>query len=283
MNLMNAVGGISDWHIEEFADITPKKRRIKPWMMIASAACVAAVIVGVIVTVPRSKTAVPETSFSEFASWAYMPSVYFNDRMYGYHVRHDVSDELSDRPEDNTSYSENVSYHIPECVTGDGGYSELLEGYVEVGEITTNDENSPHINGFATGSVRGLKVGEKIYQDPDDPDDLYVYTILFMDEEYRYYHFVVNETYHSLRIGGRTYIKDFSTVEMFLYELPDGYAEVGEVTTNDRKNKFVDGFGRELHIGDKIYSSPEEPDIAYVYTNRFSTPLCYVRYVAYDG
>ena len=280
MNLMNAMGGISDRHIEEFANIAPKKRNVKPWLMIASAACLVTVISAVILTAPKNKMAEPEISFSQFASQAYYPYIYFNGRMYGYHGRHDANGVLSEQPDDNTSYSENVSYHVPDCVTGDGGYSELPEGYVEVGEITTNDENESNVNGFATGSVRGLKVGDKIYQNPNDLEDLYVYTVLFLDEEYRYYHFVVREAYFSLRINGKTYVWAFG--ETFPTSLPDGYAEAGEVTTNDRNNKNADGFGRELNVGDKIYSSPEFPDTLYVCTNAFSYNLCYLRYIAYN-
>lgn len=298
MNLMNAIGGIGDKHIEEFAYISPKKRRIRPWQMIAAAAAgFAAVIAAVFVSIPNNKINFgnSEIGFAEFTSWAYYPIVYFNDRVYGYQERHDTNDEFPEHPADNASYSENVSHAVTDCIHSEHGYSErihsehgyselgyseLPEGYIEVGEITTNDPNDKIVNGFATGLVRGLNVGDKIYQAPDHLEDLYVYTILFMDDEYRYYHFIVNETYYSLRINGKTYVRDLTSDELFLYELPDGYAEVGEVTTNERKNKYVDGFGRELYIGDKIFSSTENPDIVYVYTNRFSTPLCYVRYIA---
>ena len=283
MNLMNALGGISDRHIEEFAYVRPKKRSFKPWMMLASAACLVSVIVGVIVAVPKNKTNMPENSFTEFISQAYRPSVYFNDRMYGYYVSHNTNSELSEihGHSDNITYSDDVvSYKVCTECEYNYGYPELPEGYVEVGEITTNDTNNSNVNGYAFGTVTGLKIGEKIYQDPENPEDLYVYTMISSDEK-RYYHFVDGTIYESLRISGRTYVRDYSTDETFLAELPDSYAEVGEITTNDRKDKYADGFGRELYIGDKIYSSQENPDIVYVYTNRFSTPLCYVRYVAF--
>ena len=279
MNLMNAVGGISDRHIEEFAYMSPKRRSIKPWL-VASAACMAAAAVGVLVTVPRSKPAVPETGFSEFSSLAYSPSVYFNGTMYNYYARtYHFDSELGDHF-GNLSYSDDTVSYYNECFYDDGGYPELPEGYVEVGEITTKDENDSNVNGYATGSIQGLNVGEKIYQDPDEPDDLYVYTVMFGNEEYSYYHFVVHEAYFSLRINGKTYV--WASGETFPTSLPDGYTEVGEVTANDPNNKNADGFGRELNIGDKIYSSPDFPDTLYVYTNAFSYNLCYLRYVAYN-
>ena len=301
MNLMNAIGGISDRHIEEFAFITPQKRSIKPWMMIASAACVAAVF-AVIVIIPNKKIN-NRTSESDNDSLTYIdhgeslscyPYVYFNDRIYGYQSRDNKSpyqpeypDHVSDfdgslfQPE----YPDYISDSDTVTIISDGchpGYTELPEGYVEVGEITSNDVSNSNVNGYAMGTINGLKIGEKIYQDPDDPEDLYVYTALFFDGDKQYFHFVDNAAYLSLRINSKTFIADFSIDEVFLYELPDGYAEVGEVTSNDRQNKYVDGFGRELYIGDKIYVSQETPDVVYVYTDRFSTPLCYVRYVAYN-
>lgn len=283
MNLMNIIGGISDRHIEEFAFVSPKKRNAKSWRMVASAACLTAVIAAVIVTVPKNKETMPEISFSEFSSWAYCPSVYFNDTMYNYYGRtYHLDSELSGGVIDHTenlSYSDDTVSHYTECFYDDG-YLELPEGYVEVGEITTKDEIDSNVNGFATGSIQGLNIGEKIYQNPDDTDDLYVYTVMFGNEEYSYYHFVIREAYFSLHINGKTYV--WASGETFPTSLPDGYSEVGEVTTNDRNNKIADGFGRELNVGDKIYSSPEFPDTVYVYTNAFSSNLCYLRYIAYN-
>ena len=281
MNLMKAVGGISDRHIEEFAYVSPKKRSIKPWLMIASAACLAAVA-AVIAVMPKNRTGESDndnlTHIDHAVSLAYCPQVYFNDRMYCYRSRDNKSLYQPEYP-DYISDSDIVTVTFDDCYSG---YSDLPEGYVEVGEITTNDESNSNVNGFAFGTVTGLKIGDKIYQDPEDPEDLYVYTTLFYNSDKQYFHFVDDATYLSLRVNGKTYIADFTTDEIFLYELPDGYVEVGEVTTNDRKNKYADGFGRELYVGDKIFSSPDIPDVVYVYTDRFSTPLCYVRYIAYN-
>ena len=291
MNLMNAVGGISDRHIEDFAYVSPKKRRIDPWPMIIAAACLV-VVVEIIWAMPKNRTGESDndndnlTHIDHAGSLAYLPCVYFNDRMYGYNARNFTNSELSGDytgvldHDDNISYSDDVVFWTA-CVHDDG-YPDLPEGYVEVGEITTNDENNSNVNGYAFGTVTGLKIGDKIYQDPEDPEDLYVYTTLFYNSDKQYFHFVDEATYLSLRVNGKTYIADFTTDEIFLYELPDGYVEVGEVTTNDRKNKYADGFGRELYVGDKIFSSPDIPDVVYVYTDRFSTPLCYVRYIAYN-
>ena len=281
MNLMNAIGGISDRHIEEFAYVSPKKRRIDPWPMIIAAACLV-VVVEIIWAMPKNRTGESDndnlTHIDHAGSLAYLPCVYFNDRMYCYRTGDNKSLYQPEYP-DYVSDPDTVTVTCDDCYSG---YSDLPEGYVEVGEITTNDENNSNVNGYAFGTVTGLKIGDKIYQDPEDPEDLYVYTTLFYNSDKQYFHFVDDATYLSLRVNGKTYIADFTTDEIFLYELPDGYVEVGEVTTNDRKNKYADGFGRELYVGDKIFSSPDIPDVVYVYTDRFSTPLCYVRYIAYN-
>ena len=237
MNLMNAVGGISDRHIEEFAYISPKKRRIEPWIKTASAACLV-LVVAVIAIV----------SYQKFFSVAYgnSPCVYFNDKVYSYRGRNDANE---------------------------GGYYELPEGYIEVGEITSNYYKDENINGFGAGP----KVGEKIYQDPEHPEDLYVYTKLFSNVEYRYIQFV-DKTYKRVRINGKTYVLSPGSVD-----LPDGYVQIGDVTTTDRKDRYIDGFGQGLEIGAKIYGSTENPDVLYVYTNPWGdTYGNYFRFVPYD-
>lgn len=252
MNLMNAVGGISDRYIEEFAYISPKKRLFKPWMTIASAACLV-LVVAVIAIV----------SYQKFFSVAYgnSPCVYFNDRVYSYLGRHYTQEELSQMP------------GYPDILVFESGYYELPEGYIEVGEITSNYYKDEEVNGFGAGP----KVGEKIYQDPEHPEDLYVYTKLFSNVEYRYIQFV-DKTYKRVHINDKTYVLSPGSVD-----LPDGYVQIGEVTTIDRKDRYVDGFGQGLEIGAKIYGSPENPDVLYVYTNpRGDTYGDYFRFVPYE-
>ena len=261
MNLMEAIGGISDRHIEEFACVSPKKRLFKPWMAIASAACLA-VIAAATVIVPIIKN--NESYYNAYTS----PRVYFNDREYRYLGRHYTEEEKAELP------------GYPDSLVYEDGYYELPDGYVEVGEITSNYYKDEKVNGFGAGP----KVGEKIYQDPEHLEDLYVYTLLFSNVKYRYIHFVDVTTYGRVRINGKTYIKDYSVGfdERYLTELPDVYSENGGVTTTDPKYRYVDGFGQDLYIGDKIYCSHEEPDVVYVYTEPFSDEYYYVRFVVCD-
>lgn len=254
MNLMEAIGGISDRHIEEFAYVSPKKIRIKPWIKFASAACLVGIIAAVTVIVPIIKNNFGEINWNS-------PRVYFNDRVYSYLGRTYTQEELSQMP------------GYPDILVFESGYYELPDGYVEVGEITTNYYKDENVNGFGAGP----KVGEKIYQDPEHLEDMYVYTKLFSNVKYRYIHFV-DKTYKRVHINGKTYVLSPGSVD-----LSDGYALIGEVTTIDRKDRYVDGFGQGLEIGAKIYGSSENPDVLYVYTNpRGDTYGDYFRFVPYE-
>ena len=258
MNLMKAVGGISDRHIEEFAYVSRKKRRVPLWVKISSAACLTLFIAVAIVIVPVIKNRIgfyPVNGNS--------PRVYFNDRVYIYSGRTYTEEELSEMP------------GYPDHAMIEDGYFGLPDEYIEVGEITTTYYENEHVNGFGAGP----KVGEKIYQDPKHPEDLYVYTMLFSNVEYRYLQFVDN-TYMRLRVNGKTYVRvgayDYDIKN--LDDLPDGYIEAGEITTNDRKNRYIDGFGQSLDIGAKIYASSDKTDVVYVYMSRYDDHFAFVVY-----
>ena len=198
------------------------------------------------------------TSSSNFTSEDNLPAgvyphVYFNDRVYRYH--------------EYNCYGE-----FPNEI------SELPEGYIQVGEITTNDRNNKNVNGYGDGP----KVGEKIYQDPDHPEDLYVYTALFMGGRYTYELFI-DSTFYRVRINGKTFVEDWSVGSLrYLENLPRGYSRIGEVTTNDRDSRFADGYGQALSIGDEIYGCSEDPDVVYVRTNKTSSRIKYIRLIVFD-
>lgn len=72
------------------------------------------------------------------------------------------------------------------------GCDNLPEEYVLVGEITSEDRNNKEVNGY--GEM--LRIGNKIYQNPDFSGDVYVYTTLFTGgERYWYLRFVDLETF----------------------------------------------------------------------------------------
>ncbi|MDE7229241.1 MAG: hypothetical protein K2N56_02060 [Oscillospiraceae bacterium] len=291
MNLMNVIGGISDRHIAEFADVKRQKKRIThKGIFISAAACLAVIITAASAVMFEKK--IPQSSYTsqgsntsqnsnasqgsstlqsgnisesnntsasnftsedDYPPAGVFPHVYFNDRVYRY-------------------YEYNCYGEFPNEI------SELPEGYIQVGEITTNDRNNKKVNGYGEGP----KVGEKIYQDPDHPEDLYVYTALFMGGRYTYELFV-DSTFYRVRINDKTFVEDWSVGSFRLLEnLPSGYSRIGEVTTNDRDSRYADGYGQALSIGDEIYGCSENPDIVYVCTNKTSSRIKYVRLIAFD-
>lgn len=155
--LMRAIGGISDEHIAEFAFVQPQKKRVPLWVKIASAAaCLTLAVTAVFVI----NNLVDKTDSGNNYN-TIQPSLYFNDRFY-------VLDPVGE------------------------GCDKLPEGYVLVGEITSEDRNNKEVNGY--GEM--LRIGNKIYQNPDFMGDVYVYTTLFTGgERYWYLRFVDLETY----------------------------------------------------------------------------------------
>lgn len=152
--LMNAIGGISDSHIVEFADVKPQKKNATLWVKIASVAMCLALL---IIAIPAINNFVKTPGDSVSA----IPFVKINDMIYTID---------SDHP--NTTLTE------------------LPNEYVIIGKVERNpssDKSQEIINGDAAG----CKVGDKIFQAPDSPNEIYVYTTLFSGSgEYRYIRFV---------------------------------------------------------------------------------------------
>ena len=153
--LLKAIDGISDEHITEFACVQPRKKPL--WVkLISAAACLALAVTAVFVI----HGLVDKTDSGNFVD-ELLPHLFFNDKQY-------ILD-----PE------------LEHC-------DDLPEGYVFVGEITSEDRNNKKVNGY--GEM--LRIGNKIYQDPDFSGDVYVYTTLFTGgERYWYLRFVDRETF----------------------------------------------------------------------------------------
>ena len=283
MNLMEAIGGISDRHIEEFAYINTKKRRFKHWI-IASAACLT-VIIAVIAAVPVIKNNIeiyPKSSGNS-GQTNVVPPDRENSGQSG--IASSIEGNSENKPNNDKEQTDGVFPHIyfndriySLYGHSENDFSELPEGYIQVGTITTNDRNNSKVNGYGSGP----KVGEKIYQHPDFPEDVYVYTTLFTGGEYYRYLLFTDTTFYRVRINGKTYVWNYSHSERYLKSLPDKYTLVGEVTTNDRADRYGDGYGQSLNIGDKIYCSDETPDVVYVCTNEFLNDYYYVRFIVLD-
>lgn len=62
----------------------------------------------------------------------------------------------------------------------------LSENYVVIGEITAEVTSVAEAQ---NGASAGCKIGEKIFQSPQNTDELFVYTRLFSGDGYRYVRF----------------------------------------------------------------------------------------------
>ena len=152
--LMNAIGGISDSHIVEFANVKPRKKNATLLVKIVSvAACLAVAIIAI--SMIGDPTDAPGGPVSA------IPYVKINDMVY-----------IIDPNHTNTTTNR------------------LSDDYVVIGKVERNpfsDKSQEIVNGDAAG----CKVGDEIFQSPDLPNEVYVYTTLFSGSgEYRYVRFV---------------------------------------------------------------------------------------------
>lgn len=145
--LMNAIAEISDRHVLEFMDVKPRKKHKVVWISaISAAACIAMIIIAF----PYINTGfVSGIGNSSIINQAGMPCVRVNGEVY--------------------IYDSNALYELP-------------DGYSVVGEVISSDPSDYLLDGYSDG----CKPGDVIYQDPDYPNEIYVYTRLFNGENYRY-------------------------------------------------------------------------------------------------
>ncbi len=252
MNLMSAMGGISDKHITEFAFVHSRKRRFALCVKIASAACltvIAAVVprIGKIVFVPfdssGSQSSIVDNQLEQI--YSKMSRVIFNGQMY----------LLS-------------TYSYPEYER-----QQLPEGYEAVGEILSVDPADSGKDGFS----QGCNVGDIIYQNRDLENELYVYTAShYQGEPFRYLRFVDRETFE---LGSFSSCSDFGiSINDTWYrridgevfdKLPEECVLIGTVTSLDQYKIDIKSDRSWLHIGDKLYQNPDYPGAVYVYSTFF--------------
>lgn len=154
--LFEAVAEISDRHILEFMDIKPrKKHKALRISVISAAACLLLIV-----------TAVPIWHFLQVSSGKLIASApWFTDIA----------------PSDNMTATPYVRINGTAYIyAGDDG-DDLPDGFILIGTVT-KDEN---VNGYSNA----CKPGDKIFANPEDPDNIYVYTRLFHGDKYWYVRF----------------------------------------------------------------------------------------------
>lgn len=153
--LFEAVAEISDRHILEFIDIKPRqKHKALRISVISAAACLLLTITAVQVGYFIKKT---DGKIYVRAPW------------------------IDDIPSCNMTTTPYVRINGTAYIySGDDG-DELPDGFIPVGTVS-NYEN-------ANGYSNACKPGDKIFANPDDTDNIYVYTRLFHGDKYWYVRF----------------------------------------------------------------------------------------------
>ena len=232
MNLMNAVGKISDEHIAEFAHVAPKKFYVAPWMKItAAAACLAVIVTGVPL------------------------------------VRKAISAASSVVTEINCSASVLDGPGMP-CVTMNGITYMVDEDWKTLDKLPDGFEAVGRLSGSSEDDVyQWFDGSEVVYRHPSVKGEIYVYTdFLNGDDGYRYLHFTDDESYNYMSwvvFNGKVYIPQSWD---YIEQLPSEYRNSGEVIGFDLKDFAKDGFvmGNDFSIGDSIYCDPNSPNKLYV-------------------
>lgn len=147
--LFEAVAEISDRHILEFMEVKPQKSRKAVWISVISAA---ACLLLVITAVPVIKN-------------------FFSDGFIA-NVRHP--------PYNNMTIPLVIIDGTVYTYAGDDG-DDLPEGFTEIGTVKEDKKSDFYSN--------ACKPDEKIYADPSDPENIYVFTRLFHGENYWYVRF----------------------------------------------------------------------------------------------
>lgn len=184
--IMSAIEGISDEHIKEFAFVQIPKRTIPVWVKVGSiaASLVLFALAITLVVSKRSQLSPVIGSDSE--------SEYTSSRHSYPHTENSENSSINDSSGSSDSQTTTV---MPKVILNDITYIlaphdyptyDLPEGYVFVGQVTSNDKVDENANGYSWG----CHVGDKIYQNPDNPNDVFVNTTLFSGEGYWYIRFV---------------------------------------------------------------------------------------------
>lgn len=226
--IMSAIEGISDEHIERFAFVQIPKRKIPLWVKIGSAV---ASLVLIIFTV--TMTEYLTRGHREVGGW--LPYVNFND------VRYIISPATSD------------------FVT------ELPEGYVFVGAVSSNDHiTDKYSNGYSTCCA----VGDEIYQDLSDLQDMYVRTKFMSNGEFWFMRFVLEKQDPFVTFNDGTYV--IASEDYQQSALPNEYVLVATINSNAREDEYSSGYSWCCSVGDEIYQNLGDPDDLYVKTKYLS-------------
>ena len=148
--------------------------------------------------------------------------------------------------------------------TTDRVVPELPDGYVLVGAVSTNDLTEKYSNGYSTCCA----VGDEIYQDPSDLQNMYVRTKFMGNGEFRFLRFELDKMNPLVTFNDSCYV--IASEDYQRSALPNEYVLVGTINSNAREDMHSNGYSWCCSVGDEIYQNLDDPDDLYVKTKFLS-------------
>lgn len=171
--IMSAIEGISDEHIKEFAFVKIPQRTIPVWVKVGSLAASFVLFALAITLVVGKRSQLSPVTGSDSESEYTSSGLSYSQTDYS---ENKTSSDSNADPEYSTNALPVVIFNnVIYVIADDYPTYDLPEGYVFVGEVTSNDRADRNTNGYSSG----CHVGDKIYQNPADPHDVFVNTKLF--------------------------------------------------------------------------------------------------------
>lgn len=141
---------------------------------------------------------------------------------------------------------------------------ELPDGYVLVGTVSSHGLTDEYPNGHSTCCA----VGDEIYQNPSDLQNMYVRTKFMSNGEFRFLRFEIIKPNPSLAFNDWYY--SIASEDYQRSALPDEYVLVGTINSNSYKDRWSSGYSWCCDIGDEIYQNPDDTEDLYVKTKFLS-------------
>ena len=265
--ITNAIGGISDEHIAEFAFAKPKKIYTGVLMKITAAAACAAVIVTGIPWVGRKISSLPMFSVSSNIitdCWA-DPDNENNARVVFNGITYLFDNEDMSRTPD-----------------------QLREEFEYVGDVLTIDLESSETDGFSLG----CSVGDPIYMDPEFTGEIYVFTnSLSRDAKYvRFTEYTAHEAFEEMyqllpKIYGELLFDNrlyFCIEDDHYDELSDRCLLIDIVLPDCITDPAVGTIF--FNSENKAYQDPDHPGEIYIYeSNHSGKEYYYRRYLDFEA
>ena len=189
--IMSAIEGISDEHIKEFAFVKIPQRTIPVWVKVGSLAA-SFVLFALAITLVVGKRSqlspvIGSESESEYTSSGHSYPQTENSE------NSSINDSSGSSDSQTTTVMPKVILNDITSILAPHDYPtyDLPEGYVFVGQVTSNDKVDENANGYSWG----CHVGDKIYQNPTDPQDVFVSTTFLADSDENWYVKFVNSDY----------------------------------------------------------------------------------------